>query len=142
MSNKMTTARKERIAEILVEAFISGNDRKVAEANGISARTLRNHRKRLGTDSELSQMFRDKKARVAEGWEDEVPGAMRESISFIRRAAETGDSQDPEMLHAVAGAMKMVSEVAATWKVLDVKFPKPETKQDARPQQPAATLPN
>lgn len=143
MSNKKTPERLERMAEILVDSFLSGDDRKTAERYGITDRTLRNWRKRLDTDPKLSEIFRAKKARASEGWADEVPGAIRASVTFLRRAAEEGDPTDPDMVHSVAGAMKLLSETAATWKLLDVRLARTQqTAPEGNLHQPAATLPN
>lgn len=122
MSNKLTSEKRERIAEILCDAFISRDDRKTAERHGITDRTLRNWRARLDSDPELSELFRSKKATASEGWADEVPGAMRASVAFLRSAAEQGDPTDPDMVHSIAGSMKLLSEVAATWKLLDQRL--------------------
>lgn len=114
--------RLERIAEILVDASVSRDDRKTAERFQVSDRTIRNYRRQLETDAELAALFRQKRAQVSEGWANEVPGALREAVGFLRRAAEKGDCTNPNMVHAVAGAMKLLSEVSATWKLLDVRM--------------------
>ncbi len=143
MANRLTSEKLERIAEILCDAFLSRDDRKTAERHGITDRTLRNWRARLDTDPELSQLFREKKAKASEGWADEVPGAMRASVSFLRRAAEEGDHTDPDMVHSVAGSMKLLSEVAATWKLLDQRLAQSAVSSpQTATQQRSATLPN
>lgn len=114
--------RLERMAEILVDAFISRDDRNTAKRHGITDRTLRNWRAQLGQDPDLSALFQAKKTAVSQGWADEVPGALRSAVGFLRRAADEGDHKDPDMVHSVAGAMKLLSEVSATWKLLDARM--------------------
>lgn len=137
-------AALERMAEILVEAYISRDDRKTAERHGITDRTLRNWRMRLDTEPELSRIFLSKKARVSEGWADEVPGALRSAISFVRRAAEQGDAEDASMVQAVTNGIRTLSEVAATWKLLDQRLADHSraAEEKATPAQQAASLPN
>ncbi len=130
---------KERIAEILLDAYLNG-DRKTAEKHGVTDRTLRNWRKLLDSDPKLSELFRAKKARVSEGWADEVPGALRASVAFLRRAAEEGDPTNPDMVHSVAGSMKLLSETAATWKLLDARLARSTGNHDQKPS--PSPLPN
>jgi transposase-like protein len=138
MASESKSDRLERIAEILIDAYISRDDRKTAERYGITDRTLRNWRKQLETDAELSALFREKKSRASEGWANEVPGALRAAVGFIRTAAEKGDPTDPAMLHSVAGAMKLLSEVSATWKLLDARMARSAGQDGAAAGQAAA----
>lgn len=139
MAREHPSDRKERIAEILVEAYITRDDRKTAERYQVTDRTLRNWRSQLDKDPELSALFREKKAKASEGWADEVPGALRAAVTFLRRSAEEGDPTDPDMVHSVAGAMKLLSEVSATWKLLDVRMARSAGQDGASTRQaPAA----
>lgn len=128
----------ERIAEVLVAAFLNG-DRKTAERYGVTDRTLRNWRKLLDSEPKLSELFRAKKAQASEGWANEVPGAIRSAVTFLRRAAEEGDCRDPNMVHSIAGAMKLLSETAATWRLLDARLAR---SAGGQPEQRPSPLPN
>jgi hypothetical protein len=138
--------RLERIAEILVDAYITRDDRETGARYGITDRTLRNWRRELERNPELADLFRAKKAKASEGWADEVPGALRAAVGFLRRAAEEGDPKDAKMVHSVAGALKMLSETAATWKILDARFPADDRSDRKQPRpmaaQRGATAPN
>lgn len=139
MAAETKSERLERTAEILVDAYITRDDRKTAERYGITDRTLRNWRKSLETDAELSAIFREKKAKASEGWANEVPGALRAAVGFLRSAAEQGDPKDPNMVHSIAGAMKLLSEVSATWKLLDVRMARSAGQDGAQNSAPTAT---
>jgi hypothetical protein len=139
-SKEAPSERLERIAEILVDAFITKDDRKTAERYQITDRTLRNWRAALDTNEELSALFREKKAKASEGWANEVPGALRAAVGFLRSAAEQGDPTDPHMVHSIAGAMKLLSEVSATWKLLDARMAR-TAGQDGAAAGQAATAP-
>lgn len=117
----MTQDQRDRAAKMLVEAATLG-DKATAKKYGISLRSLQRWRKRLEGDTDLSSAVAAKKARVEEGWADEIPGALRAAIAFLRKAAEKADPADPAAIHSVAGAMKLLSETSATWKVLDARL--------------------
>lgn len=143
--NRLSRGKKERIAEILVDAYLTRKDSETAKKHGISVKSLYNYRKRLDEDAELAELFREKKAIASEGWADEVPGAMRASVTFLREAAERGERSDPEMVHAIAGSMKLLSEVASTWKFLELKLLKTSNPQVIEAPQESgshASLPN
>jgi hypothetical protein len=152
----MSPTKREKIATLIVEAATT-SDKAVCAKYGITVRTLQRYRKLLDsaapeqakTDEKapeevtkatetvaatpsLSQLVADKKAKVEEGWADEIPGALREAIGFLRRAAKDASTKDPAAIHAVAGAMKLLSETSATWKVLDARL-----ARQNRPVQPA-----
>jgi hypothetical protein len=131
--------RLERMAEILVDAYITRDDRKTAERYAITDRTLRNWRAALDTNPALSALFREKKAKASEGWANEVPGALRAAVGFLRNAAEQGDPTDPDMVHSIAGAMKLLSEVSATWKLLDARMARSVGPDGAAAGQAAST---
>lgn len=129
---------RESVAEILVDSYVSGRTaEQTAKKYGITDRTLRKYRRRLRDDPVLADLFRSKRAKVSEGWAEEVPGAMRASVEFLRKAAEEGDPRDPLMVHSVAGAMKLLSEVSATWKILDARLARTNRPDDA----PVGALP-
>lgn len=137
---------REQAARIVLEAALKSGepdgDKATCAKYGITIRTLQRYRKMVATGSnpELSQTIADKKAKVEEGWADEIPGALRAAVAFLRKAAESADATDPEAIHAVAGAMKLLSETSATWKVLDVRLARAAQPRH-QPAQPATGAP-
>jgi len=117
----VTPEQRDRAAKLLVEAATDG-DKAVAERHGVTVRSLQRYRKALVRDEELSRAVADKKAKVEAGWADQIPGALRAAIAFLQKAAEQADPKDPAAIHSVAGAMKLLSETSATWKVLDARL--------------------
>jgi transposase-like protein len=132
----MTSTKRERVAQILVEAATLG-DKATAEKHGITQRSLQRWRKQLPDDTELSSTVADKKAKVEAGWADEIPGALRAAVTFLRKAAEQADAKSPEAIHAIAGAMKLLSETSATWKVLDARLARQNRQVDGQAGPPA-----
>jgi hypothetical protein len=122
----MTPTQREEAARLIVEAATEG-DKVVAEREGVDLRTfqrrLQRLRKRIDAgDDELSRLVADKKAKVEAGWADRIPGALRACVGFLEKAATDADAKDPAAIHAIAGAMKLLSETSATWKLLDARL--------------------
>jgi hypothetical protein len=113
---------KERKAEILVEMYLDGKKEEVAKRHGITTRTLLNYQNELTKDPVLSEIFEAKKRIASEGWAEEVPAAMRASVKYLKRAADECSPTDPDCIHSVAGSLQILSRVASTWKVLDMRM--------------------
>jgi hypothetical protein len=122
----------DRVALILVEALFFG-DRPTAEKWGIHRRTIENYRKRLDDDSELVQIFQFKKEEFEGNWAQEIPVAIRKAIAFIGRSATEADPKDPQAIHAMAGAVKILAEVGLTKEIIDARLgrnDRPDREED------------
>lgn len=111
----------DRVASILVEAAFFG-EKPTAKRWGITDRTILNYRNRLNEDSELSDIFIRKKEAFETNWADEIPSAIRSAIRFLQTASQQADPADPESIHAVAGALKILAEVGLTKEIIDVRL--------------------
>lgn len=136
----MTPAKRERVATIIVEASVNG-DAAALKKHTISDRALRRYRAEASKDPELADLVRSKRAKVEEGWAEEIPGALRAAIGFLRKAAEEADHKDPDVIYSVAGAFKLLNEAAATWKVLDARLARQNrpVQQEAGPTVPGGS---
>ncbi|MCC6649093.1 MAG: hypothetical protein IT374_26430 [Polyangiaceae bacterium] len=112
---------RERVATVLVEASLQG-DKKTSERYDITTRTLQNWRNRLSQDVELSRLFAAKKKLATEEWASGLAPAIRGAIDFLHRATNDADVKDPAVIHAIAGALKILSGVAVTSRVLDARL--------------------
>lgn len=110
----------ERLALIIVEAMFFGDER-TADRWSITPRTIYNYRKRLHNNSELSELFINKKREFESEWANDVPATIRMAMDYIRRATQEL-SVTPEGLHAVTGAFKIVSEIGIAKEVMDAKL--------------------
>lgn len=110
-----------RVAMILVEAVWLG-DQRTAEKWGITTRTIINYRNRLVVDKKLSEIFIHKNEVFTNDWAAGIPSAIRAAISFLQEAAMKADPKDPAVIHAVAGALKMLAEVGLTKEVIDARL--------------------
>jgi transposase-like protein len=106
---------------VLVEAAFLG-DKATSKKFGISTRTLQRWRKRLNEDGRLSSFVAQRKKELDKAWAEEMPIAIKASIDFIRRAAQEAAPNDPDAIHSIAGALKILSEVAMTREVLDARL--------------------
>lgn len=111
----------DRVALILVEAAFFG-EQPTAKRWGITDRTILNYRNRLDEDSRLSDIFALKKAAFESDWASEIPSAIRAGIRFLGEAAQMANRTDPEAIHAVAGAVKILAEVGLAKEILDVRL--------------------
>lgn len=111
----------ERASRALAVAALEG-DAKASATENITVRTLQNYRKRLNTDTALSQLFAEKKALLEREWAHEIAPTLRAALTFLQRAMTNLDPSDPEAVHAAAGAFKLVNEGHLTMRVIDARL--------------------
>lgn len=129
----MSRFDRERAAHILADAVAIG-DKPAAERNGITERTLRNYRKRLQSDPELSKLFRAKKDaldsdRDAERleWSRELRRAVHVGVAKARQMIEALPADRFEHLRDVVGFVKVFGELDITKRALgDDDEPSPD----------------
>ena len=119
---KRTKFNVELAATILVETLFFGDQKAVARY-GITDRTLRNWRTRLAADESFFAIFRLKKESFDAAWLDSLGEPIRHAMNFISEACATMDVRqrsNPEMIHAVAGALKICADIWIIAKALNV----------------------
>ena len=119
-------SNRELAAVALVEAAFK-TDAEACGKFGISLRTLQRYRRQLQEDPELAGIVATKKALLDREWRDDLVKAMRGAASFIFEAAETARTDEkcktnPDMIAAMAGALKLCADVHLTSKVLDAQL--------------------
>jgi hypothetical protein len=120
----MTPAQRERWATLLVEAVT------LPGRAGVSLRTLQRARAAVTTDAKLAELVASKKEASDAKWADELPGAIRQTIAWIQRAADPGAVlPDADTIHAMAGALKILTDVGTAHRVLEVRLRKMEEQQ-------------
>ena len=110
-----------RMALILVHALYS-TDKAAAREYGVSERTIENYRKRLGTDVELTEIFILKKAEVEQDWVARIGPAIFSSVDYLEQAAKEISKTDPDAVHAVAGALKILAEISMTREIMNARL--------------------
>lgn len=125
----------DRAAAILVDAAYKG-DEAAAQEWGVSVRSVERYRARLATDPKLAVTVAEKRALAERDWIDCFPATLGAGADFIERAAKQGDPKDPNMVHAVAGAMKLMAEIMFVKRMLDARLNErtPEQYRTNRPQ--------
>jgi transposase-like protein len=124
----------DRAAAVLLAAAYT-TDQMAARRFGVTVRSIRNWRNKLSTDSEFSSFFHTKKRTHDEAWAETLPIALRQSVEFIAAASREAQTQkaallDPDVISALAGAMKLCAEVYYTGKVIDARIAEPDRKAD------------
>ncbi|HYE73542.1 MAG TPA: hypothetical protein VEF04_09425 [Blastocatellia bacterium] len=117
---------KEFQATVLVEALFT-TDQKVCEKYGVSERSLRRWRNAFafGTDQELAACVHTKKEAFDREWVAHCNPALAAGINFLTDAARfAGDQQkkNPQFIAAIAGAVKVISEVKLTSDIIGARI--------------------
>lgn len=111
----------DQIAQILVEAAYRG-DNDTAIKYGIAVRTIQRWRDLSETNLLMAKLIAEKKTVFERGWADEAAAALKAGLEFLKEAAQKTSKTDPAAIHAVAGAVKIASEVLITREVLDARL--------------------
>jgi hypothetical protein len=121
MPNRKPSAPKytpERASAILAEAEFWG-DEQICKKWQITRRTLRNYRVRLRVDDELSQLFLVKKRLLMIDWQEDATQALKIALSELsRRIPIAASEEDAKLIHAIAGACKIVGELKIQYEAL------------------------
>lgn len=100
-------------------------DREAAEKHGLTARTVRNYRRRLETDPELAELFRSRLRVVreeADDWLDELEHTIGKVLAAVQRCADKLNPHDPDALNALAAALRVLSETHLARRVIDARL--------------------
>jgi hypothetical protein len=113
----------DKIAVVLVEAMYYG-DTQTADRWGISTKTIQRYRNQFNDDpyGELSRIVQIKKDKFETEWANEIPAAIRAALRFLMRAAEEADHKNPDVIHAIAGGMKIAAEIGLTKDMIDARL--------------------
>lgn len=114
----------DRAAKVVAEAMLSG-DATTCKRHGITLRTLQRWKAKVGPDHpELTRAVAERKAAVESigDWAAKLAPAIAACIDFLKRAAEQASVSDPQVIHSVAGGLKILSDVTASRRVLDRKL--------------------
>ena len=111
----------ERAASVLVDAAYHG-DEEAAAKWGLTTRTIQNYRRRLATDTILSQFFAQKKLLVESEWKDETADAIREAARFCVRSAKEADHKDPDVINAVGSFYSRLVNAAVMREILNARL--------------------
>lgn len=116
--------QRERAAQIIAEAVMGGITA-TCDKYGISQRTFHRWRARLTAgDTILAEKVTVKMAALERDWAEELPEAIRAAIAFLKRSGEVADAKDPQAIHSVAGALKILTDVTLSRRLIDAKIAK------------------
>ena len=130
----------DRASRVLAAAAFS-DDTTATRDEGITTRTLQRYRKRLAEDPVLSQLVAQKKAVLEREWAHKIAPALRSALDFLARAGREANPADPEAIHAIAGAFKLVNEGGLAKAVIDARLGH-GSRPDAQPGRQADPAPH
>lgn len=116
-----THTETERAASALAATMLL-DDKTAAAKFGVSVRSVQRWRALLDTDDELAALVAQKKEALERDWAEDLGDAITKSIGFLGRAAADADTKDPAVIHSVAGALKILTDVATARQVLDARL--------------------
>ena len=111
----------EKRAEIIVEAGLLGAET-AAKNHGVHKNTVARWLAAMESDEQLVQLVREKREAANDAWAARVPGCIEKLLASIERIAEDTQNRSPEMMYSLAGALKIVADVAVTWKILGARL--------------------
>jgi len=98
---------RERASRVLAEAAYA-TDKSVAKRNSTTTRSIENWRQRMATDDVLADMYRTKVALLDGDWATAAVDFLRTGIEKLQQLV---DQAQPDQIHEVAGAIKIVGEL-------------------------------
>jgi hypothetical protein len=108
----------ERASAILAEAELFG-DSQSCEKWQITRQTLHNYRSRLTTDDDLLQLFTLKKRILLVDWQQDATKTIKIGLKELNnRMPMASTEEDAKVIHAIAGAIKVVGELKITGEAL------------------------
>lgn len=112
---------RERASMILAEAEFFG-DNQILSKWGITRQTLHNYRVRLQTDDELLQLFTLKKRLLTADWQADATKTLKVGLNELNRRMPIAEcEEDAKVIHAIAGAIKIVGDLKITSDALNVE---------------------
>ena len=120
----------EQIAQIVVEAMFT-SVRDAANKYGISERTVERWRDKVEINPYLSKLVEIKKRAFQRRWVEEAGAFIGQGFAYLHKAANNQDVS-PEMIHAIAGAMKIASEIVTLREVLDARLSGQDREDDTQ----------
>lgn len=120
----------ERKAQVIVEAVTLGN-KAASQRNSLSERTVRRYIREVEKNPELSRIVQTKKRLVEENWVAQIDGAILAGINYLERSS-LELPVTPEGTHAVAGAIKLLSEVKIRHQLVDIRIALLQKKASAQ----------
>ena len=123
----MSALNKELAAEVLLTAIFT-TDEEACQKYGVSLRSLQRWRRQLADgDPELAGCVATKKAAFDAAWAESLPVALARGVKALERCfteiySDPRACKNPIVLHALAGAFRIVAEVQLTSTVIDSRL--------------------
>jgi hypothetical protein len=116
MANQIPPAKLELV---LTESDIYGV-RGTAKRWGISERSISRYRAKMLSDPILAESVEAKKRALLKSWENECTRAMAAGFNRLADLMANGSSSDCDLIHSIAGALKICGELKIKHAELEV----------------------
>jgi hypothetical protein len=108
----------ERASMAIAEADIFG-DKAALDKYGINQSTLWRWRDRASSDSKLHESALLKRRMLLVDWQQDATKTLKVGLTELNRRLPLADTEeDAKVIHAIAGAIKIVGELKITGEVL------------------------
>jgi len=124
------TLKRELAATVIIAAAFT-TDEKACRQYGVSVRSLQRWRRQLADgDPELAGFVATKKEAFDKTWAEQLPIALKTGLQCLSECMDTiandaKSKKNPEVIHAIAGALSICAEIYFTGKVIDIRFTQP-----------------
>jgi hypothetical protein len=118
----------ETRAEALVLAAYH-SDPEAAKLFGVTERTIRNWRRALEDDAELSALFQVKRKAFESRLQDGLVDTIEAAIGFVKRGTKVMNPADPVCVDTMVNAAKTLTSIQTTRTILDARL---KAEQEAK----------
>jgi hypothetical protein len=144
MKGNRSGYNKEFAATVLIAALFTSDD-KACSKFGITTRTLQNYRRRLITDTELSEAFATRKAKLDEAWSDDFLIPLRKAALVIDEAFEEIRKdpralKNPMLITAVSEAAATCADIVLTKEAIHAQFGNQDQPANQLPEEVSPSL--
>ena len=95
---------------------------RAADKLGISYESVKKYRRYFAENPTLQPLVQEKRSALEREWVANLTGAIESGIDFLQRASDQADPKDPDAIHAIAGAVKILTEVGMNRRILDARL--------------------
>jgi hypothetical protein len=137
---------RDLAATVLLEAVYT-TDELATKKYGVSVRSLQRWRRQFADgDPELAGLVATKRAALDAAWAENLPAVLSKGVQaldscFVVIQGDAEAKKNPNVIHAVAGALRICAEIHYTGKVIDARLTNGDSATDKLFGKSAAATP-
>jgi hypothetical protein len=124
---------EELAVSLVAESAFSTDPHALCARYNVSTITLERWRRKVAEDARLGALVAEKRKALDEVWECGLRSTARELIAALAHHAHLAmkaDKFDPDMVHKLAGALKIVNDAAVTRGMVLIGQPAPNARKN------------